>query len=325
MKSFSLEHWEHFKKIFHAVEQDVSLQEGSYKGLSLDALYTSFEDLIHIFQNPLIKGTFVDLGCGIGITALIYASMFPDRKSFGVEFEQARVVEGEKIKNELGLTSVTLLHQNLLTSSLPIGDTYFLYFPTGMVLDRILNELYQGKNDFILIVIESHGDLFSRLDKENWLKIVDEIPLLGPRHNPRARIYKRLNIPRDSSLFLHDLSFIERILEIGSDETWLGETLGLEWLKDDIFELKVPPRSIVQRDVKKVSNIEDFGPRIQFALRLRRKGVLIFELRGRRIEGHIRKIVIRPTFGLEISTGEKLEWDEITAICQGNILCYASC
>lgn len=318
MKSSSHPYWEHFKKEHDSIESGVFDRKGSYQGLSKEALSTDIEDLTKIFQSKNISGTFLDLGCGTGESVLLYAETFPDRESIGIEFEEARLLPAKKfaVKNS------TFLHADLLTCKIPAADTYFLYFPTGPVLDRILSELYEMKKEFCLVVIESHGDLMKRIDLENWLTIVEEIPLKASRHYPHARIYQRLMVNRSEDLLPFTMTYQEKYLVMHDD--WIGETSGMEWTEGDRFELLTPPRTIHWKDVKKLMILDDFPHYVQKVLSLRREGELNFELHGRSLSGFIRKIILNPSFQLELSNGEKVEWTEIISIRKGSLLCYDS-
>lgn len=325
MSSSSPRSLEHFKFDYDAIEALVGTRSGSYKGLDSRALYTSREDFEAIFSHPLVTGTFVDLGCGIGEGCLLYSWLYPERSSIGVDFEQSRIEAGLKIKEDLKLERVSLLHQDLLHGDIPSGNTYFLYFPTGMVLDRILNELYKSKREFRLVVIESHGDLFPRLEQENWLKLVGTIPLKSERHHPMAHVYERTMDERSLSLVPFEISFQEKFLLIDEGEfAWLGESYGLEWTHDNRFELLTPPRTILWDQVKEILSFDQVEVKFQKALELRRLGEVTVKTLSSELTGHIRKVIVRPTFHLEISSGEKVEWSHIVTITQGSILCYDS-
>jgi len=318
MKSSSHQYWEHFKKTHDSIESNVLSRKGSYQGLSKEALSTDLEDLNNIFKSSSVSGTFVDLGCGTGESVLLYAELFPDRKAIGIDFEEARINASKSFQ----LDNSEFIHADLMTYKIPEADTYFLYFPTGPVLDLILTSLYEMEKPFYLIAIESHGDLLKRLDLENWLENVQEIPLSSKRHYPNARIYKRLFNSRSDDLFPFTVSYQHKYLLI--DHEWIGETFGMEWTEDDRFELETPPRTIHWRDVKKLMILEDFPLHIQKVLKMRLEGELDIQLRNRKLSGFIRKIILKPTFQLEISNGEKVEWTEIVTIRKGSLLCYDS-
>lgn len=321
MKSSLPPFWEHFKARYKEIEEGVEDKEGAYVHHEQEALYTSSEDLLALFRHPLVKGTFCDLGCGTGQAPLLYGYRFPERKALGLEFDKARITAGQEFQGN----NVELLYADLLTAPIPYADTYFLYFPTGPVLDRILSELYRKKEAFTLIAIESHGDLLPRLELEKWLFLVDEVDLVSQRHYPRARIYSREFSERSVDLLLFEHSFRERFLEIQEgEEVWIGESLGLEWVEGDKFNLKTPPRTIKRSDVKRVMTLDQLPPECQMVMMLRRLGELEIKTRKKRFKGVIRKIFVGPLFLVEISSGERIEWNEILTITQGNRLCFAS-
>jgi SAM-dependent methyltransferase len=325
MKSSSLLNWEHFNSRHFETEKNISKRQGSYQGLNADAMYTSLEDLEALFSHKLISGRFIDLGCGHGRSALFYADLFPERESIGIEFEKARLDVGESFSIKNKLFNARLYHLDLLTCDIPDGETYFLYFPTGPVLDRILSVLYQKTSAFILIAIESHGDLLPRLDLENWLHAVSEVPLKSARHASCARIYQRHLVTRDDSLLPFTLSFRRHFLFIKDlQDVWIGESFGMEWVTDDRFELQTPPRTINWKNVKKMMVWDDLHALYQLAVDLRARGEVSITSSMGDYEGFIRKIIIEPVFRLELSTGQQVEWNKIFTITQESSLCYES-
>lgn len=325
MKSSLPLNWELFKSTHPESEKNISGRPGSYKNLSAEALYTSVEDLREIFKHPLINGKFLDLGCGQGMAPLLYGNLFPDRASAGIEFESERLKVGELFRKEHDLENVSLIHADLLTTSIPRADTYFLYFPTGPVLDRLLTELYKRNHSFTLIAIESHGDLLPRLDLENWLTQKGEIPLKSCRHHPSARIYQRNFSQRPDTSLPFTLSYqnYHLLIEEGGD-LWLGDTFGMEWTEGDRFELLTPPRTIFWKNVKKMMVFSELDKRLQLLTALRTKGEVTVATANAEYPGFIRKIVVSPTFRLEISSGQQVEWEKILTITQGHFQCYES-
>lgn len=325
MNSSSRHFWEHFKTSQNLIESHVQEGDGTYKDLAYEALYTSFEDLKHIFSNHHLSGTFCDLGCGTGQAAIFYGTMFKDRKAIGIEFQESRIKFGIEYVNSHGLTNVVLLHDDLFTRSLPDADFYLLYFPTGKVLDRILDELYLSKRAFHLVVIESHGNLIPRIQLENWLQLIDEIKLESTRHYDKAQVFRRLNVERSANLPLLHYSYRPYVLKIDSgDEVWLGDSLGMEWTCDDRYELQTPPRTIYWHQVREVLSESSLEKEIQYLLHLRRSGEVSVRANGQIFTGFIRKIIILPLIKVEFSSGEKVEWLSIRTIFQGNHLCYDS-
>ncbi len=311
----------HFSEFFKKAEALVSEDPASYKDLDLRALCTDPEDVRAIARHPLVHGTWVDLGSGLGHTVLTYKEIFPDRKSIGIERELSRVEASQKISSSLGIPG-EFIHGDLLRDLLPEGDTYFLYFPQGHVLDRILF-LLSEKDDFTLVTIESHGDLFPRLEKEKWLGLRDEIPLLSPRHSPCARIYRPLG--KDRTLYgLHRYSFEDHFFLIhdGTSEWW-GDSFGLYATGEDYF-LEHPPRTVKERDIVKTLTRNDLPPVLSFLVSLRRLNEIGITAGQKSYHGPIRKILGRDSFSVEFPGGEQLQWRDIELITQGKQICYDS-
>ncbi len=316
MRSSSPPFWERFKDHHSAVESLVVDRPGAYRGLPLEALYTSSVDLDLLLRHPLVTGTFADLGCGAGAAVLTYAWLYPDRRALGVEFDAARVKQGRELAKAYGLTNAVIVEGDLSTVELPDAEVYFLYFPAGPVLDRVLDELYQSQNFFRLLAIEAHGDLLPRLELEPFLKLRDEIPLQGPRHYPRARLYERISVDHRPGRL--SLSYRDRYLVIDEGhESWIGDTLGLTWTSGDRFELATPPRTILWGQVRQVCDLAEFPAPVQRCLALRRAGPVVIKTPDREYRGELRKILLTPVFRLELSTGERVEWDIIMTICPG--------
>ncbi|MFL5785160.1 MAG: class I SAM-dependent methyltransferase, partial [Bacteriovoracaceae bacterium] len=300
---------------------EVSDDPASYKNLDPRALCTSVEDVLSIIENPLVKGTWVDLGSGLGHTVLTYAHHSPDRAAIGIEKEEARVRVARKLAAENHLVC-EFICGDLLTDPLPEGDVYFLYFPQGHVLDRVLSELAK-KEKFVLIAIESHGDLFPRLDQEKWLTVGDVVELKDPRHNTHARIYLpqkgERKLPR-----LHEVSFLERFFLVKDDSgDWIGESFGLFSSGDEIA-LTTPPRTVKEENVVKIMTSDELHPVLQFLVSLRRLPDVKVSSGNRIYHGPIRKILVGGAFSVEFPGGERVEWKDINRITQGTHLCYDS-
>jgi hypothetical protein len=209
--------------------------------------------------------------------------------------------------------NASIISADLLSAEIPEADVYFLYFPTGPVLDRVLEELYRAQKFFRLLAIESHGDLLPRLELESFLQLQEEIPLKSPRHYPKARLYERIFKEQRPGPF--NLSFRERYLVVDEGhQRWVGETMGLSWTAEDRFELATPPRTIHWRHVAQVCELADFSPEVQRCLAFRRHGPVVIKTMDREYRGELRKILLTPVFRLELSTGERVEWDNVITI-----------
>ena len=305
------------------IEEQVSHQSGNYKGLTEEALLTCEEDFFSLFEALPNISTWVELGSGHGLGPLLFAEKFPHKKAIGVEFEKARLDVGEKKRIQLALSNVEFFHADLLTCPIPNGDVYFLYFSTGPVLDRMLFELGKRVSSFKLVVIESHGDLLDRLKKELWLLPVQEISLKSSRHYPKAVVFEKC---ASKSSSLHDFSFLPKFFLIQEERnhSWLGESYGLEWLRGDEYQLLTPPRTIINTAITQVLDLHQIRAEYQIPLRLRKLGLLTLHTKHGEKQGIIRKIFITPSFKLEISSGEQVEWSDVQKIFWENILCFDS-
>lgn len=313
---------EKFPFNFEDVESSVQERPGAYRGISPEALFTDPEDYEAIFKElPHLK-SWVELGSGVGLGPLMFALLHPEGLSFGIEFDESRYKAGEEMKRKTALKNVFFQNEDLLYSDIPVGEAYFMYLPTGPVLDRILSELGTREGNFKIIVIESHGDLLPRIKKENWLDVLCEIPLKSSRHYPHAVFFEKIGVKRPS---IHDVSFLERYFLIEEEgKEWIGESYGMEWIREDEYQCLIPPRGFHLQQLKGTYGLEDLNPLYHHALRLRHLGVLTIKTRKGEFHGFIRKIFVTPSFKVEISSGQLLEWKDVTHVFWENQLCYES-
>jgi hypothetical protein len=308
---------------YSVIEGLVSSQLGSYKGLPAEALLTCEEDFRAIFSCLPETQTWMELGSGHGLGPLLFASLNPHKRSIGIEFEEARWGISQKNKQMAGLSNVEYIHADLLVCDIPVADVYFLYFSTGPVLDRILFELGKRSASFQIVAIESHGDLLPRLEREHWLQKKQEIALKSSRHAPHAVIYEKCGHKESS---LHDLSFQSKyILIVGEDgQSWLAESYGMEWVQGENFQLLTPPRTIRSSQVKNVFELNEVESKFHSALQLRKLGKLKICTSSGIKEEYLRKIFVTPSFKVEISSGEQVEWSDVKKIFWENTLCFDS-
>ncbi|MBA2405213.1 MAG: hypothetical protein H0V66_10615 [Bdellovibrionales bacterium] len=307
---------------FSKIEALVSDRPGSYKNHSAEALLTSEEDFKVIFDYLPETQIWVELGSGHGLGPCLFASLHPDRKAMGVEFELARFEHSQQLQKSSALSNVEFIHADLQTCDIPDGDVYFFYFSTGLVLDRILFELGKKTHNFKIVAIESHGDLLPRLKKENWLKAFQEIPLTMQRHSPHAIVFQKSGFRQTS---LHDQSFNHRYLMLEEGPgIWVGESYGLEWLQGEQYQLLVPPRTISSLQIKEILDLDELPVKYHFALQLRPLGSFTFLTSSGSKEGYLRKIYVGPSFTVELSSGERVEWSDIKKIFWETTLCYDS-
>jgi hypothetical protein len=301
------------KTHYSQIESQVSGREGSYQGIEEAALLTSVEDFNEIFRNLTNFSTYIELGSGHGLGPVLFAHTFPTKKALGIEFEQARLNESLRLKSSYNLENVDFVFGDLSTCEIPNGDLYFLYFPVGPVLDRILKILGESRSDLHFIAIESHGDLLSRLDREDWLERCFEIPLTAARHYPNAVLYKKIQLKKPS---FDDYSFVEKIFEIRDEDgsIWLGESYGMSWCKENLYNLQIPPRTINQDQILNILDEMNLTEFLKKWISLRRKGPMSFETDRGIFNGEIRKIFISPDLKLELSTGQRLLFSEINSL-----------
>ena len=290
---------------FEEVEKQVSDRPGSYQGLVEEALLTSVNDYQLIFEALPGISTWIELGSGHGRGPVLFSYLYPEKRSIGVEFDEARFRESERLKSSLKLDNVSFIHADLISAEIPVGDVYFLYFPTGPVLDRILAVLGRREGTFQIVAIESHGDLLPRLNLEKWLEVHKEIPIQSKRHHNKAVVYKNVALKEASLL---DLSFQHQFLLIrdASQEVWIGETYGLQWQVDGSYLLALPPRSIKESQIIGLLNDSELSDELRTLIHIRR-----YTRPG------LRKIFLNPLRG-ELSDGRILDFNDIVKFNSGN-------
>jgi hypothetical protein len=98
----------------------------------------------------------------------------------------------------------------------------------------------------------------------------------------------------------------------------------MEWQEGEKFELLTPPRTILWKDVKKLMLLKEIPEKFHKAIAIRKLGEVRIATHEGSHKGFIRKIIIEPSFVVEISSGAKVEWEKIQTIYQGPTLCYES-
>ncbi len=188
---------------------DVS--SNSYPFLSEDALSTSFFSYKRIFSKFSQKEevVFCDLGAGFCKGALIAELFFSKIKTINIELHHERL---EKMKELLLNSRHEFKNQNLELMNLPVADYYFIYLPTGALLNSVLIKLLSLSLTyrFSIIFIESHGDLIPFLER---LKLLDinktDIETFRPRHD--NYIYSS-PMPLDASSYLKEVFEIQHLI-----------------------------------------------------------------------------------------------------------------
>jgi hypothetical protein len=109
-----------------------SLHEGNqtWVGLHPETLQTPYSELCQMMRHlEPFEGHLVDLGAGYGRMALVLASFNQHATFTGFELVKERVIEGQRVLENLGLVRAKLFQQDLVASDfkMPVADAYFLY------------------------------------------------------------------------------------------------------------------------------------------------------------------------------------------------------
>ncbi len=161
----------------------------SYANLDTRALLTSYVDYFKILKQVSLGETLVDLGSGYSRGTFL-AKILDLPKCLGLEFQKERVDYSKRnYESFFHEEAKNIFLCDLKSDQIPISKNYFLYFPKGLVLDRILFEIYRMKNNAKLFVIESHGDIIPYLKNLKFLDLKKEMKCSLPRHNDKIYMF----------------------------------------------------------------------------------------------------------------------------------------
>ncbi len=174
----------------HNHNEDYYLElDHSCEGLM--ALNTSFIDIFNVLQsidqsNDDDHITLCDIGAGYAKFSIISEIYFPRITIISIEPIAQRLSVAKRFtKRSIFIEDIFKQSNDL------IFDYVFLYFPVSSALDHILYSL-SSMHFKELIAIESHADLYNRLDLEShWLVKDRVIELKTPRHEQYANIYTK--------------------------------------------------------------------------------------------------------------------------------------
>lgn len=173
-------------------EKEISLNDESlYVGLDPRALLTSYIDYYQILEDVPKGEELVDVGAGY-CRGTILSEFLGLNKCHSIEIVKERITEAfDAISNFSGDTSL-LLNQDLSTCTLPEAYGYFLYFPKGEILYRILSQLFElsKHQDCFLYVCESHGDMLDYLNMFSSITQVKSFKVSQPRHSDQIVKYE---------------------------------------------------------------------------------------------------------------------------------------
>ncbi|MBT3980621.1 MAG: hypothetical protein HOE90_04660 [Bacteriovoracaceae bacterium] len=220
-KEAILDDW--FKIQHYQIESTVSSEDKDCYGeapLDPRAIYTSYLDFFNIAKKLDFNqgGSFVDLGAGVGRSKLLYSFIYPQLKVICIEKMQGRLKACEKSLSYFGLDTTGLICGDLNEIEIPVADYYFIYLPAGKMLNRVLGELKKiaKSKPFTLIAIESHGDLFDKLEKfAPWLTRKDShLQTALERHNNNIHFYQPLESKEMDVYLKEEQDVFKKFMEV---------------------------------------------------------------------------------------------------------------
>lgn len=262
----------------------------TYPQISFEALNTPVSDWRLLFNYMAKHGlkTLFDAGAGNALSAQVAQSEFPTIHVTAWEIMASRITEVDCPRHDVRAA-------DLMTEALPICDMTFIYLPTGPLLERILLQLPENS---LIAAVESHGELFPRLEES--AQLVHSIPITAQRHHSSMKIYRWHRPPDNLKSQLRALSTQDTNLQIlirscdpfEGDAVWSADIFGLTITPDYYVETLFPPRRF---ELTKV--IEITTPRWPHLISERRLGLW-------------RKIIISPRQLKESPQGIRIEINE---------------
>lgn len=163
-----------------------------YKNHLSEALLTSYLDYYQILKELGPKKILCDLGAGYCRGSLLSEKDPSLAKCISIEVQKNRIEEALKLIEDKSL----LLNKNLLDPlfKLPIADAYFIYLPTGEVLNSIFRKIKEQNIEAVFYFIESHGDLIETVEfyPELFSELVSNLKVSSQRHDLKVYKYQSL-------------------------------------------------------------------------------------------------------------------------------------
>lgn len=175
-----------------------------YTGTELEALLTPYCDYYQMICDIPKGECLVDLGAGYSRGTLL-ASFLELSPVLSLEINLSRVLAAQ-----LALASINGKKEEIrnadIGSEILEAYGYYLYFPKGEVLYKILNQLFEisKRREVYLYVCESHGDVQEFLSISVQIEPVKEFTNSLPRHRDKIVKYRLSPLKEDES-FNNDL------------------------------------------------------------------------------------------------------------------------
>jgi len=180
---------EHFGIDYDRSEKEIlSTNEDLYIGLESGALLTSYLDYYQILNDLELGQILVDIGAGYCRGSLL------SKDCISVEVVAERVLTAKSSLLNLDRDPSCIIQADLLDPNyrLPRGDAYFLYVPTGNLLNSFLRKCIEQNITALFYVIESHGDFNTILSvyQEFIQELDSKLQCSLPRHDSTIRKYQ---------------------------------------------------------------------------------------------------------------------------------------
>lgn len=152
----------------------------TWVGLEHQTLQTPYAEIYRILQLLKLRPyqQVVDLGAAYGRMGIVIGGLYLKNTFLGYEYVSARVDEGNRLYQELGMARSSLIAQDLFASDfrLPDADIYFIY-DYGQVehIDHTLNQLkLQSQKRPCKVVVRGKYTKQIIADRHPWMDLAYE-------------------------------------------------------------------------------------------------------------------------------------------------------
>jgi len=282
-----------------------------------EALYTSYEDLLKIYNDLNFKqGTFVDLGSGNCRASFLFKTLNPNLKVISIDWNDEVISQAQIAAKVFEIDSSQFICGDLNEIDIPRANAYFLYQSTDELLYRIMEKL-KNYHPFTLYAIESHGDLITKLSKDfSWVKKVKTIsqssskrydPMIyrfdskafHPSSNEISQLRSGKKLLFSPSLLM-ELRWSKEFLVLIEEEnySWVASTYQTQsGLSAKTYEFQYPNRNI---PIHKIKNIFKCPPQLE-----------PFVQERFRPQSKIRKIILAPHLQIEYTDKGRININQL--------------
>ena len=159
-----------------------------YPELELQALNTTFDDYLSLYNDLPIGAELWDLGSGHSKGSILFDRL-GNKVCRSFEYVKSRVEYAKGFVSDQDL----VLHENLLKRNSFTARFYYLYQPVGPLLLHFLSKVFKTNESEVIYVSESHGELFYFFDwLDDLFTLEKTLPQTSLRHRSGIRKYRKV-------------------------------------------------------------------------------------------------------------------------------------